>query len=276
MRKYLFEAIVLVVIEQTFRRFREEYLPWAWLLIFIVLTYELLWHYKDKIGAYCKGWSRRKIITSYFVAAIVGALLMCLYWYAVQRIYKVLATSPDENRHILVAPTSISTAPVSAIPAPVEAGMPQSTMQDKHPPKKQHGKGNTVSQGSGSTSQLGSQDTSGNSNNTQQTFGGMSIQQSTTGNDSPIVNSPITVGSVERRMTQIETTEVTSYLTAASNKCRIKVAAAQNSNSTPFANNVYDAFKAADWKMDDAGVEDVLVFSPPGKEICRCRCDNEG
>lgn len=97
--------------------------------------------------------------------------------------------------------------------------------------------------------------------------GGVKIQQATAGENSPIINSPITVGNVPKRISPTDLTQVTKYLLGAQPKSRIRVAVAQNSNAIPFANDVYKAFKDAGWTMDGEGVAEVLVFFPPGKKF---------
>jgi hypothetical protein len=101
----------------------------------------------------------------------------------------------------------------------------------------------------------------------QSNSGGINVQQATAGENSPIINSPITVGDVPKRISPADLTQITQYLSEAKPKSRIRVAVAQNSNAIPFANDIYKAFKDAGWAMDGDGVAEVLVFFPPGKKF---------
>lgn len=101
----------------------------------------------------------------------------------------------------------------------------------------------------------------------QSNSGGTNVQQATTGENSPIINSPITVGDVPKRISPADLTQITQYLSEAKPKSRIRVVVAQNSNAIPFANDIYRAFKDAGWAMDGDGVAEAIVFFPPGKKF---------
>ncbi len=101
----------------------------------------------------------------------------------------------------------------------------------------------------------------------QSNSGGVNVQQATAGENSPIINSPITVGNVPKRISPADLIRITQYLSEAKTKARIRVAVAQNSNAVPFANDVYKAFKDADWTMEEPGVSEVIMFWAPGKKF---------
>jgi hypothetical protein len=101
----------------------------------------------------------------------------------------------------------------------------------------------------------------------QSNSGGVNVQQATVGENSPIINSPITVGNVPKRISPTDLTAITQYLSEAKTKARIRVAVAQNSNAVPFANDVYKAFKDAGWTMEEPGVSEVIMFWAPGKKF---------
>jgi hypothetical protein len=105
--------------------------------------------------------------------------------------------------------------------------------------------------------------------------GGINIQQGTVGPNSPIVNSPITVGDVPRRLSSSDLSNITQYLSEVKVKTRIQIKAAENSNASPFADDFYRALKDAGWPMVDEGVTEVLLIRAPGNKfrgveiICR-------
>ncbi len=98
----------------------------------------------------------------------------------------------------------------------------------------------------------------------QNNSGGINVQQATTGENSPIVNSPITIGDTPKRIAANDLTAATQYLFNAKNKAHIVIKNAQNSNSGLFARDIYKAFKDAGWPMVETGVDDVILFKAPG------------
>jgi hypothetical protein len=97
--------------------------------------------------------------------------------------------------------------------------------------------------------------------------GGVTITQSTTGANSPIINSPITVGVVPRRMSAQDIIAITRFLSEARVKARIRITADQNSNLVGLADDFYKVFKDAGWQMADAGVDQFIGLGPPGKRF---------
>ena len=97
MWKYLVEALVLVIVEQTLRRVRPDYLPWAWILVLVVITTQVVWSKRTRVGSISKNWGKTKIMWSYAVVAVVGALWLCTYWFAAQHAYKLLLVVPPSQ-----------------------------------------------------------------------------------------------------------------------------------------------------------------------------------
>jgi hypothetical protein len=94
--------------------------------------------------------------------------------------------------------------------------------------------------------------------------GGINIEQGTTGANSPIVNSPITVGDMPKRIAAEDMTRVVQYLSAARSKTTIDIQADQYSGASQFPDDVYQAFKDAGWNMKEPGVNRYMGFSAPG------------
>lgn len=94
----------------------------------------------------------------------------------------------------------------------------------------------------------------------QSNSGGVNVQQGTAGDNSPIIDSPITVGEIPKRIAPRDLTTVTQYLENATAKMRIQVSSAQNSNSLAFAQDIYKAFKDAHWTVEGNGVSEPIVI----------------
>jgi hypothetical protein len=101
----------------------------------------------------------------------------------------------------------------------------------------------------------------------QSNSGGVNVQQGTTGDNSPIVNSPITIGSVPKDISPQEMDSIIRYLSSAPIKARVRITADQFSGNAPFPEKFYDALKNAGWNMLDDGVNSMMEFSPPGKKF---------
>lgn len=104
-------------------------------------------------------------------------------------------------------------------------------------------------------------------NISQSNSGGINVQQGTTGDQSPIINSPITIGNVPKRILPQDKTSITKFLAGATRTTRIKIAVDQSSNARDFANDFYEVVKNAGWPMEDPGVQEFLGFSAPGKRF---------
>jgi hypothetical protein len=101
----------------------------------------------------------------------------------------------------------------------------------------------------------------------QSNSGGINVQQATAGKDSPIIDSPITIGDVPRRIAPQDMIALTQYLTAAQGKAHLRIAVQQNSNAVKFAEDFYKVFQDAGWPMDGDGVAPYIGFGPPGKKL---------
>jgi hypothetical protein len=101
----------------------------------------------------------------------------------------------------------------------------------------------------------------------QSNSGGINIQQGTTGADSPIINSPITVGNIPKAISVQDMVVFKKYFLGAKSKAKIKISADQFSGAVPLPDDFYDALKGGGWTMVDAGVIQVMAFSAPGKRF---------
>lgn len=101
----------------------------------------------------------------------------------------------------------------------------------------------------------------------QSNSGGLNVQQGTTGDKSPIINSPITIGNVPKDISPQDVISLTKYFSNAPIKARVIVSADQFSGNTPFPDKFYDALKDGGWPMLEAGVNRVMGFGPPGKKF---------
>lgn len=99
----------------------------------------------------------------------------------------------------------------------------------------------------------------------QSNSGGVNVQQGTTGINSPIINSPITIGDTPKAITPLDMANVVRFLGQAKSPVTVVVTADQYSGAAPFPDDFYDALKAAGWSMRDAGVSRMMLFSSPGK-----------
>jgi hypothetical protein len=101
----------------------------------------------------------------------------------------------------------------------------------------------------------------------QSNSGGVNVLQGTTGENSPIINSPITVGDVPKRISPAELTNITQYLATAQTKPHIKILAFQNGNAVPLAKDIYKAFHDAGWPMSENGVVQALGIASAGQDL---------
>ncbi len=101
----------------------------------------------------------------------------------------------------------------------------------------------------------------------QSNTGGINIQQGTTGADSPIINSPITVGNIPKAISVQDMVVLKKYFLDAISKSKIQISADQFSGAAPLPDDFYDALKGGQWPMLDAGVTQVIGFSAPGKKF---------
>jgi len=101
----------------------------------------------------------------------------------------------------------------------------------------------------------------------QNNSGGINVQQGTTGADSPIINSPITVGSLPKAISAQDMISLKKYFLGATSKSKVKISADQFSGAVPLPDDFYDALKGGGWTMVDAGVNQLMMFSGPGRKF---------
>jgi hypothetical protein len=99
----------------------------------------------------------------------------------------------------------------------------------------------------------------------QQNSGGINVQQGTTGGNSPIINSPITVGDVPKDISPADLSTLTDFFRRAPNKARVWILADQFSGANPVVDKLWDALSNAGWPMRDQGVDHATAIYPPGK-----------
>jgi len=97
--------------------------------------------------------------------------------------------------------------------------------------------------------------------------GGINIQQGTIGADSPIINSPITVGNIPKAISVQDMVVLKKYFLDAKSKSKVQISADQFSGAVPLPDDFYDALNGGQWTMVDAGVNHMIVFSAPGKKF---------
>lgn len=97
--------------------------------------------------------------------------------------------------------------------------------------------------------------------------GGVNIQQVTTGNGSPIINSPITVGKVPTQLSEQHLAALTTFFLSAPNKAEIIVRADQMSDIEPLPKQFYESLRDGGWKMVDQGVSPMTSFLDHGSRF---------
>lgn len=78
---------------------------------------------------------------------------------------------------------------------------------------------------------------------TQSNSGGINVQQGTTGPDSPIINSPITIGNPPRGISPADMQNIVQFLQNAKAKTTVDIVADQFSGATKLPDDFYQAFK---------------------------------
>jgi len=99
----------------------------------------------------------------------------------------------------------------------------------------------------------------------QSNSGGLNIQQGTTGSNSPIIDSPINVGSFPRAISAVDMPKYIDFFRSAKAKAKIRIGADQYSGAAPLPDDFYQALKDGGWDMADPGVSRFMAFSAPGK-----------
>lgn len=99
----------------------------------------------------------------------------------------------------------------------------------------------------------------------QSNSGGINVQQGTTAENSPIINSPITVGDVPKKISQADMPGIVHFFSDAKVKCKISIHADQYSGAVPLPDDFYQALKDGGWVMEEPGVSRYMGLHTPGK-----------
>jgi hypothetical protein len=99
---------------------------------------------------------------------------------------------------------------------------------------------------------------------TQNNSGGINVQQGTTGNDSPIINSPITVGEVPLKIDPSDAKNLVAFFSQSPTKPLVSIGSDQYTNPSDFPSDFYHVLHDAGWVMKDAGVQQSMGFAAPG------------
>jgi hypothetical protein len=99
----------------------------------------------------------------------------------------------------------------------------------------------------------------------QSNSGGINVQQGTTGNNSPIINSPVTVGNLPKAIQPQDMDALKTFFLSAVTKAKVQISADQVSGTVPFPDDFYDSLKGGGWNMVDAGVSHTLAVYGPGR-----------
>jgi hypothetical protein len=101
----------------------------------------------------------------------------------------------------------------------------------------------------------------------QSNSGGINVQQGTTGSNSPIINSPITIGDLPKTIQLQDMDTLKRFFRSAPNKAKVQISADQFSGAHPLPDDFYDALKGGEWTMVDTGVSHLMGFGPPGRRF---------
>ncbi len=89
----------------------------------------------------------------------------------------------------------------------------------------------------------------------QNNSGGINVQQATAGNNSSIINSPVSIGQIPKSIPHADMVRLTAVLQHAPNKCSIRIQTDQWSAEPPFTRDLYNLFKDGGWPMGYPHVE---------------------
>jgi hypothetical protein len=229
-------AIVLsiwlpIALAQNYFRYNAYILPVCGLALALLCTLLILTGKKasEKIHAFHQGFGIRRPLEYFLIIAGIGGLLLLVLgggeWYAIRKSTEHVAElkksdsritenfHPEEPKNPPVA-DSHSSSPHQSDNHPGPATTKGSIKKNKllSAVKTEPEKGNKEIAPSTppSTTQPGSI--------SQSNSGGINVQQGTTGNNSPIINSPITVGDVPKSISPQDMSALTSYFLNAKTK----------------------------------------------------------
>jgi hypothetical protein len=206
-----------------------------------------------------------------FLALILGAFIAAGFgfWLVFHPPVQTQAQSAPPS----AAVPTLAPAPVPAVPpkttAPIKPKSPSVNKPDAPSKPKKDG-GTTAEQGGIGNQQAvqggtgNQQAVNGDGSLVQQNSGGVNVQQGTTGDNSPITNSPITINAPKDILDK-EMASLVEYLSGAPQKAPILINADQISGKDPFPDKFYDALRNAGWPMVRPGVDRMVGLGPPGK-----------
>jgi hypothetical protein len=101
----------------------------------------------------------------------------------------------------------------------------------------------------------------------QNNSGGVNVQQGTTGSNSPIVNSPISIGDVTKTISKEQSKSLASYLLQCPNKGKIEILGDQYSARGEFLDELYSLFSDAGWRMMETRPNIRMIAGPSAKQL---------
>ena len=81
----------------------------------------------------------------------------------------------------------------------------------------------------------------------QNNSGGVNVQQGTTGANSPIIDSPITIGNLPKTIAPKDMDTLKGFFLNAKAKCKVLITADQHNSATPLPQNFLDALISGNW-----------------------------
>jgi hypothetical protein len=128
-RKKLIEATIIVAIEESVRAFMRPLLPYIWLLILALLTWEILQldPVRDFIvrNVYARLGAKKRMLF-YCMVAILGAAVFVSYWWGISKAFSVIETrdtNSGEKKYVAES-SSAQTPPSEAGPSPAPLTQP--------------------------------------------------------------------------------------------------------------------------------------------------------
>ena len=103
----------------------------------------------------------------------------------------------------------------------------------------------------------------------QNNSGGVNIQQGTTGNNSPITNSPINVGDVTKRISKEQIRNVGVLLSHCANKPKVDILGDQYSARGPFLDQLHALFTDAGFVMLEPRPNMRMIIGASAKELAQ-------
>jgi hypothetical protein len=269
-----------IALAQNYFRYNAYILPVCGLALALLCTLLILTGktVSEKIHAFHQGFGTRKPLEYFLVIAGIGGLLLLVLgggeWYVIRKSAEHVAELKKSDSRVTQnlrpeVPTNPS-VPDSHSSSPPQSDNHRAPVTTKDGVKKNRLLGAVKTEpekGNKEAAPSTPPNTTRPGSISQSNSGGINVQQGTTGNDSPIINSPITVGNVPKSISPQDMSALTSYFSNAKNKAKVNVAADQISGAAPFPGDFYDALKAGGWIMLEQGVNQYIGFAAPGKRF---------